>query len=61
MSLIEGPDWKLLLRTGFGNVYTNGRWDHASTVIIAAAVNSSDWARVIKWANATPWNDLLAD
>ncbi len=49
-------DWPLLLNTGFGNVFTLGRWDYEGTVLIAAAVNGGDWARVIEYAHDTPWD-----
>lgn len=49
--------WPLLLRTGFGNVFTNGRWDHASTYLIADAINTDDWDDVIGFATECPWDD----
>lgn len=48
--------WKLLLRTGFGNVFTNGRWDHASTVLIADAYNTGEWEAVEVFAATEPWD-----
>lgn len=54
-------EWKLLLRTGFGNVFALGRWDHASTVILAKAINSNDWLEVIEYANDVPWEPQHAN
>jgi hypothetical protein len=54
----SGSDWKLLLRTGFGNVFTLGRWRYEGTVLIAKAVNSAaknDWRLVEEYAHDTPW------
>lgn len=49
------PEWKLLLTTGFGNVFPLGRWDVGSTVIVARAVNTGDWRDVTEYANEIPW------
>lgn len=57
------PEWKLILRSGFGNVFPLGRWGYESTVLIAAAVNSNsrkDWALVEEYANDVPWEPDLA-
>ena len=55
------PEWPLILRTGFGNVFTRGRWDHASTVLIALAYNSGDWSRVEEFAADVEWDEDEAD
>lgn len=52
--------WPLILRTGFGNVFANGRWDHDSTYLIARAVNTGDWEDVREWAREAPWDDSAA-
>lgn len=53
--------WPLILRTGFGNVFTHGRWDHEATKLIADAYNSGDWDLVVEWANDTEWDGDEAD
>lgn len=45
------PEWPLVLKTGFGNVFQSGRWDYQSTVLIAEAVNTGEWEYVIEFAN----------
>lgn len=50
--------WPLILRTGFGNVFPNGRWDLAATVLIAHAVNTDDWEAVERFARASEPGDL---
>ena len=55
------PEWKMLLRTGFGNVFPKGRWDHASTVLIAQAYNSGVWTDVVEYAEYVEWDEALAD
>ncbi len=52
--------WPLLLRTGFGNVFTNGRWDHDSTVLIADAINTGEWGPVEEFALDVPWDKKAA-
>ncbi len=54
-------DWNLILRTGFGNVFQNGRWDYAATVLIADACNTGDWSAVVEWAELVDWEDDWAD
>lgn len=49
--------WPLILRTGFGNVFPLGRWDHSSTVLIANAVNSGDWGDVEEYARYVEWDE----
>jgi hypothetical protein len=53
-----GLPWTLLLRTGFGNVFPHGRWDHGSTVLIADAVNSGLWEPVEEYARDVDWDPL---
>jgi hypothetical protein len=53
-------EWKLLLNTGFGNVFPLGRWDLASTAMLARAINSNDWTEVIAYANVG-WVPELAN
>lgn len=49
-------EWRLLLNTGFGNVFPLGRWVLESTVLIADAVNDGDWKYVIEYAHDVPWD-----
>ncbi len=49
--------WPLILRTGFGNVFPLGRWDHNSTVLIADAYNTGDWTPVEEFAREEPWDE----
>lgn len=53
--------WPLILKTGFGNVFACGRWDHSSTVLIADAVNSGDWDEVEEYANTLDWDEQQAN
>jgi hypothetical protein len=53
-------EWPLILKTGFGNVFENGRWDYDSTHLIADAINDGDWQYVQEYAELTPWDDALA-
>lgn len=46
----------MLLRTGYGNVFALGRWDHDSTFLIADAVNSGRWVMVETYARDTAWD-----
>lgn len=46
----ESLKWNLVLKTGFGNVFMLGRWDHNSTVLIADAINKGNWSKVEEWA-----------
>jgi len=56
-ALEDEMTWPLLLRTGFGNVFPHGRWDHDSTEIIAHAINTGDWSDVELWANELDWDE----
>lgn len=58
---MSADDWHLILRTGFGNVFPNGRWKYAGTVLIAAAYNTGDWSSVIEYAERIDWDDGTAD
>jgi hypothetical protein len=56
-------DWPLILRTGYGNIFKQGRWTHGAIVLIAEAINSdarSAWDSVEAWARRTAWDDLTA-
>lgn len=54
-------EWPTLLRTGYGNVFALGRWTHASTHLIAAAVNSGDWSFVTTYAErCDDWDEQTA-
>lgn len=53
-------EWRLLLNTGFGNVFPFGRWTLESTVLIADAVNTGNWDNVEEYARLIPWDDTAA-
>ncbi len=54
-------DWNLILKTGFGNVFTCGRWDGDGAEMIAEAINSDDWGLVEEYAEWLPWDDATAN
>ena len=44
-------DWKLVLRTGFGNIFDVGHgWDYEAGCMVAEAITNDDWREVEAFA-----------
>jgi hypothetical protein len=55
------PEWKLILRMGFGEVLPHGRWDFDGATLIAEAYNTGDWSLVEEYASLLSWDDASSN
>lgn len=57
-------DWPLILRGGFGNLFSVGRWDQLGIELLAIALESGregDWELVVTWSNEIGWDPAAAN